>query len=226
MTTHFSDGISFGPKNLGLVRGREILWQGTLGIVSFVPAELDRDGICASQTPEAAGALTLASTLMGADGILQLDVPRSISIYGTGNESGKTFTIVGWDEYGQPMTASRAGPNNTTVNTTKAFWRVASVSVSAATAAAVEIGFGDVFGLPFKPRDVPLIHKWAGTLAADAGTYVAPVTTDPALATTGDVRGTYTPSSASNGSRRLTLGLLPVNFESVSRVDWLGVKQA
>ncbi len=223
--THFNNGQTFGPQKLGSQRGRQIQWYQGAGWVSFVPATLDRDGICASQTPGGAGALTMNGALV-TGGVGIMDVPRSVSIYGTGNETGKNFTITGIDEYGQTMSEVIAGPNNTTVNTLKAFYRVTAVSVDAATAAAVEIGSGDKFGLPFKLLDVP-IPRWAGTLAQDAGTYVAAVTTDPATTTTGDVRGTYLPSSASNGSRRLTLhGLIPIDFDSVNRVDWLGVTQA
>ncbi len=189
--THFSNGTTFGPHRFGHQRGRLIQWNGTVGVISFVPVTLDRDGICASQTPGGAGALTMAGALV-TSGVGIMDVPRSVSIYGTGNETGKNFTTTGVDEYGQTMSEVIAGPNNTTVNTLKAFYRVTAVTVDAATAAAVEIGSGDKFGLPFRLLDVP-IPRWASTLAQDAGTYVAAVTTSPATTTTGDVRGTYLP---------------------------------
>ena len=44
-------------------------------------------------------------------------------------------------------------------------------------------------------------------MANDAGTFAAADTTSPATATTNDVRGTYAPSSAADGSRRLVLAL-------------------
>ena len=43
--------------------------------------------------------------------------------------------------------------------------------------------------------------KWNNTLAQDAGTFVAADATSPATSATGDPRGTYLPSSASDGTR-------------------------
>lgn len=222
--THFGNGQTFGPQKLGHQRGRQIQWYQGAGWLTFVPVTLDPDGICLSQTPGAAGNMTMAGALV-TSGVAYFDVPRCISITTGADESGKTFLVTGTDEYGQTMSELITGPNNTTGFGAKAFWTVTSVYCSAATTGAITVGHGDKFGLPFKLRDVP-IPRWAGTLAQDAGTYVAAVTTDPATTTTGDVRGTYTPSSASNGTRRLTLhGLIPIDMDSIARTDWLGVTQ-
>ncbi|MHC5112434.1 MAG: hypothetical protein ACYTHJ_21455 [Planctomycetota bacterium] len=96
---------------------------------------LDRNGIAASQTPAAAGALTL-------NGALPLSFPNGtpVTVYGGSDESGKTFTVKGRDGSGNIIWETITGPNNTTVSGTTPFWDVISVSVSAATTGAVEIG--------------------------------------------------------------------------------------
>lgn len=222
--THFPNGTTFGMHRFGSARGRPVQFSAGICVVSFVPVALDPDGYALSQTPGAGGNLTLAGALV-TSGVGYADVPRSVSITSAGNDSGRTFTVYGTDEYGQTMSEAITGPNTTTAHGAKAFWTVTRIAVDAATAGAITAGTGDKFGLPFKLLDVP-IPRWASTLAQDAGTYTAAVTTDPATTTTGDVRGTYLPSSASNGSRRLTLYMVPYNIDSTTRTDWFGVTQA
>ena len=53
--------------------------------------------------------------------------------------------------------------------------------------------------------------------------------TNPATSTTGDVRGTYTPSTATNGVRRLVLSLAVPAIAvgpNATRIGALGVNQA
>ena len=122
------------------------------------------------------------------------------------------------------MTETITGPNTTTVQGNKASKYIVSISISAAAAGAITVGTGDKFGLPMAaPSANYVIAKWADTLALDAGTFVAADATT-ATATTGDVRGTYVPSSASNGTRRLTVYQLAYDVDTV--VGVLGVTQA
>lgn len=178
----------------------------------IVPVTLQAAGIAALQTTAGAGSFVLtagtgATQVVNSFGetVIQLDVPRNVTLTSAGNISAVNFTITGRDIYGQLMTVTRAGPNATTVATTKAFRQIISVAVSAAVGTNTSVGFGDVFGLPYRITDAGYIVKagWAGVLAQDAGTFVAADTTSPATASTGDVRGTYDPSSDSNGKRRL-----------------------
>lgn len=192
---------------------------GPMGRVAFrniVPLTLQPDNVAALQHTVANTALALTVgtgiTLgVAPDGsgrsIYIFDVARAPSLTSTANLSGMTFTASGFDEYGQPLTARRAGPSTNTVNFTKAFKSLLSITPSATDGANnVSAGTSDVFGLPFYCADRGyVLAKWADTLALDAGTLVDGVATDPATALTGDVRGTYTPSSASNGSRRLVV---------------------
>jgi hypothetical protein len=90
----------------------------------------------------------------------------------------------------------------------KAFTTITSVSVSADVTSAT-VGTGDVFGLPFRVMDGGYLVRvgWDSAIADNAGTFVAADATSPATATTGDPRGTFDPSSAANGSRRLVIAM-------------------
>jgi hypothetical protein len=68
---------------------------------------------------------------------------------------------------------------------------------------------GDSFGLPYRVTDAGYLLRtgWAGAVADNAGTFTA-ADTATATASTGDVRGTFLPAtSASNGTRRLVIGI-------------------
>ncbi len=69
---------------------------------------------------------------------------------------------------------------------------------------------------------------WDNTLAEDAGTMTVAATLT-ATTTTGDVRGTYLPSSACDGIKRLVMAIaLPAIAAgpNATRVGALGVTQA
>ena len=97
----------------------------------------------ASVTPSGAGALALKATTPGINGY-----GYKVAIAGTGNETGKNFTIVGTTVGGAAVTETIAGPNNNTVYTTNYFASVSSITVSAATAAAITVGYGGNLALP------------------------------------------------------------------------------
>lgn len=113
-------------------------------------AAADADGVCASQTPGGAGNLTINGAL-ASGGTVTFDEPRQVTIAGTGNEAGKTFTITGTDETGAAASEAIAGPNNSTVTTTTYFATVTQVAVDAGTAAAVTVGSSaNIAGVIFK----------------------------------------------------------------------------
>ena len=113
-------------------------------------AAADADGVCQSQTPGGAGNLTINGALADG-GAVTFDEPRQVTITGTGNEAGKTFTITGTDETGAAASEAIAGPNNSTVTTTTYFATVTQVAVDAGTAAAVTVGSSaNIAGVIFK----------------------------------------------------------------------------
>ena len=181
----------------------------------------------------AAGTGTTAVTTAAGVAAIQLDCPRAISVtIGTGTIVDTAITVTGLDVYGQAMTdvIQTGTVQSTTVNGEKAFFQVTGVAVAGAVGGTVAVGTSDVLGSPVRITDAGYIARagWNNTLAEDAGTFVAAVTTT-ATTTSGDVRGTYVPSSAPNGTRRLVMGILVPAIAAgpnATRVGALGVTQA
>jgi hypothetical protein len=135
-----------------------------LALVDVIPAPTTSDIVAAAQSPGAAGYLTLYSVseigvtvlpnfggVTGPAGaaIIKLDCPRNISSTSSGNDSGVTITVFGWDQYGEPMVENIIGANATTVYGNKAFLYVQAVYVSGASAGTIGAGTGNTFGLPY-----------------------------------------------------------------------------
>jgi len=165
--------------------------------------------------------------------VYQLDVPRAVSItIGAGTIADTAVTVSGFDYYGQAMTEviQTGTTQSTTVNGKKAFYRVSQVAVAGDCGATIAVGTTDILGIPVRVTDAGYVASvgWNNTLARNAGTFVAAVTST-ATTTTGDVRGTYVPSSAPDGIRRLVMGILLPAIAvgpNATRTGALGVTQA
>jgi hypothetical protein len=165
--------------------------------------------------------------------VYQLDTPRAVSItIGAGTIAATNVTISGYDYYGQAMSEviSTGTTQSTTVNGTKAFFQVSSVAVAGDCGATISVGTSDVIGLPVRVIDAAYISRagYNNTLAENAGTFVAAVTST-ATTTTGDVRGTFTPATATDGIKRLVIGILLPAIAvgpNATRQGALGVTQA
>lgn len=188
--------------------GRVYAWD-------VVPLTLQLLGLAAAQAVLAAGNLTLTAgtgvtTTVDATGATRyvLDVPRNVTITSSNaGDTTQTAKVYGYDVYGNPMTETIAFNGAATIQGKKAFKSVYRIAISAALAGNGSAGYGDVLGIPVRVTNVAYVAavKWNSTLAQDAGTFVAADTTDPATSTTGDVRGTYKPSSATDGAKRLVM---------------------
>ena len=154
-------------------------------------------------------------------------VGRAVSLTSVSNLSAINFTITGYDAYGYLQTQTIAGPNNNTVNTTKTFKWIKSVKSSTTNAGSVSVGTADIYGLPIRADRFFYVSDsaWANALVLTAQ-FTAADTTSPATASTGDVRGTITPASSSDGTKRLQLAisLHPANISTVTGL--LGVTPA
>jgi hypothetical protein len=203
-------------------------------VLDVVPATLANANIAALQALTAFVLAAGAGVTAASDGLgtvrFRLDTPRSVTLTSAGNASNANFTIRGFDAYGQPMSQTLVGPNVATVQTTKAFASVVSVTANVAPGATTSVGTGDRFALPVRVTDAGYVAtaKWAGVLAQDAGTLTL---ADGAAATaaTGDVRGTYAPTSASNGARRLVMCIAVPAIAcgpNATRLGAFGVAQA
>jgi hypothetical protein len=230
MTAH--GNITFddpSPMDLGIGPiGRVYIWD-------VIPQAAVTNNIAASQTAAGAGAVTLtagtsAKSIVRNDGttVIQLDLPRAIKV--NCSTTARAFTVSGYDYYGQPMSeVITVATAATAVTGKKAFFQVSGATI-AGSATAVVIGTSDVLGLPVRVFNAAYITsvKSNDTLAQDAGTFVAAATATAAT-TTGDVRGTYTPATASDGVVRtvMTIALPGIAVgPNATRVGALGVTQA
>lgn len=228
-----------GPDSVGNPGGTGIGPMGRVYVFDIVPLTLQTSGLAAAQAVAGAGNLTLTAGTGVTTGVdylgntlYILDTPRCVTVdSANAGDTTQTATVYGYDVYGQPMSSAVALNGTTEVVTTKAFKSVYRIAISAATAGNINAGFNDRFGLPVRVTVASYIIsvKWDTTLADNAGTFVAAVTTDPATVSTGDVRGLYTPTSAANGIRRLVMAIaLPALAcgPNATRTGALGVTQA
>lgn len=133
-------------------------------------------------------------------------IARAVSLTSTSNLSAINFTIVGFDIYGVRMSQTIAGPNNNTVNTTKCFKYIQSVTPNGTNAGTVSVGTADIYGFPLRNTLWEYLDiYWNGTLITSSTGWTTADTTNPATASTGDTRGSYAVQSASNGTKRLVI---------------------
>jgi hypothetical protein len=180
----------------------------------------------------AAGAGVTSTLLSNGTTVLQLDCPRAVSTTtGAGSPTSVNITVTGFDYYGQAISEVIATGTvaSTTVNGKKAFFQISSVVSSGASVVTVAVGTTDILGAPLRITDRGYVTRagWDNTLAEDAGT-MTPAATLTATTTTGDVRGTYLPSSAADGVKRLVMTIaLPAIAvgPNATRIGALGVNQ-
>lgn len=219
--THFSDGVRVGGFFPTFAEpGVPVVAHASYDVV---PVALSATAVAAAQAVAGAGNLTINGA-SATGGIATLDVPRAVSIVSSGaGDTTQTATVFGFDVYGQAMSETIAFNGTTTVNGQKAFRRVTRVAISAAMAGNASVGSTDILGLPYRVTSRNyLITAWDGAQVT-TGTFVAADTTNPATATTDDVRGTYLPPTATNGTRRFT-ALIYVQTDS--QTTTYGVTQA
>ena len=151
-----------------------------------------------------------------------LGVARTLEFVGNATTTAVTFTISGWDYWGARVVENvTLGTGSLTVVSKKAFRWINSINASAASGGTVSIGTTDTFGLPYYVPDATYMlpmwsgvpdYAWDNTLSIMklAGAFVAGVTTFPATATTGDVRGTYQVDAtvASDGTKAFAIRIL------------------
>lgn len=153
----------------------------------------------------AALATTGSFTLLTAG--MSFDVPRNVIFTSSGNDTGVVFTITGTDFFGQSMSEAVTGANAGVAAGVKAFYKILTISNSAAAAGTVSIGVGNVLGLPrWVPSSGHIVKELMNWASATAGTFVAGLSSlTTSTTTTADVRGTYVPNSAPDGSKAYVL---------------------
>jgi hypothetical protein len=149
-------------------------------------------------------------------------VGRAVSLTTSASMSSVALTIRGYDAYGYPVTQTVTLPSSaTTVNTTKTFKWIASVTASATDAGNnVSVGTADIWGLPLRSDRFFYVNGscW-NNIALLTAQFTAAVLTDPSTASTGDVRGTLAAvTTTSDGTKRLQIlqRLAPGNVGTVT----------
>lgn len=110
-------------------------------------ASADADGVCLSQTPLAAGNLTLNGVFAsGSPAVAVLDTPRRVLFTFAADETGHTFVVYGTNAVsgGSPIQETVAGTTAGTVATTLDFGTVTRISIDAAATGAMTVGTNGV----------------------------------------------------------------------------------
>lgn len=156
------------------------------------PVAAAANNVCVSQAVNSGVLALLNGTTAGT-----LDVPRNVVAAWTNTA---VITVTGLDEHGNVMVEQSA--SGTSFTGLKAFARVTSVTFSANVTGAT-VGTGVRLGLPiWLPNSGNVLREFEDGAVPTAGTIVAGLAQGTrSTALTADVRGTYQPNSAPDGSR-------------------------
>jgi len=190
------------PMELGVgPMGRVYVWD-------VVAEAKSTTAVAASQTP-GSGVTFLINGAKASGGVATFATPRGVDIVaGTAGDTTQVVTITGTDVYGNAMSEAITANGTSRVSGLKTFKTVTSAVSATAFTTTAAIGSTDVLGIPVRVTDAGyIVHAgYNNTLADDAGTFVA-ADTATATTTTGDVRGTFVPSSAPDAAKRLVVSI-------------------
>jgi hypothetical protein len=154
----------------------------------------------ASSTAILATTGLLVTTLVALATPFSMDTPRNVVYVSSTTDTTQTITVRGFDVYGVPMSESVLLTGATPVLGKKSFSKVVSYQASLALAGNLSLGTGVIFGIPFYlPRRRMVIQESVDDAVVTTGTFVV-ADAGPPTGTTGDVRGTYAPATAPNGT--------------------------
>jgi hypothetical protein len=220
-----SGGITF-TSQAGLVTGQRLTISGTLGGTGSITGYTNPTTYVLTAVTATSATLT---TTAGAAVVTTAGTPTGLTY--TLGVAPVTVTVTGIDYYNQAMSEAitSSAAVSTAVNGLKAFYIITSVTVSGATGTALTVGTTDALGIPLRVTDGGYICHvgWNGSFAIDGGSLVAAATAT-ATTTTGDVRGTFDPSSAADGIKRLVVGIMLPAIAvgpNATRIGALGVNQ-
>jgi len=185
----------------------------TFAINLGTPTTASATAVCAAQAisgTNVAAVITGGAKYSSATGTVPLGAPTGRNVNVVSSNAGDTtqvVTVTGTDMYGNTMKENITCNGTTTVQGKKAFFAVTGVTVSATMTGNLSVGDGTILGLPvYLPNATWILRETQDGATATAGTVVAGAgITVPSTATSADVRGTYTPNSAPDGSRSCVL---------------------
>lgn len=202
-----SYGVPTGPVNAVTSAATVLNQPPVLGV---------SNSIAASQSINT-GTPGLVNGALATAGVATLDVARNVIAAWTGTA---IMTVTGTDMYGVVQTESSG--SGTALTGKKAFATITAINVSANVTGAT-VGTGNVLGLPFRVGSGDFFAPTVAD-AADVTTLVTADLTNPATATTGDVRGTVVTTTALNGAK-FVAGLIKV-WDNTTQVGAFGVTPA
>lgn len=202
--THFGAPIRTGSAlGKGSARGNFGGETSPINVYFITPITLSATAVAAAQAVAGAGNLTINGA-SATGGVATLDVARAVRILSTdAGDTTQTATVYGTGIYGVPLAETIAFNGTTIVSGKKAFKTITRVAISAVMTGNASVGSTDIFGLPYRTNNRGSVLTAWNSAFVTTGTYVAAVTTSPATATTGDVRGTYLVPDAADGTKTL-----------------------
>ncbi len=206
-------GYSVGKGNQKGIPGAPI---SPIYVYEVTPTTGTTVSIAAAQAVSGAGNLTINGTL-ATSGLATLDVPRNVIVVSSsGTDTTQTATVTGTDAYAVPVVETISLNGTNTVQGLKAFLTVSKIAMSASTVGNVSAGTGDKFGVPYRINKKGSLQAfWDATWNSGSATTTLG-STSTATATTGDVRGTYLPATASDGTRTLALWVYMDDVENAN----------
>jgi hypothetical protein len=214
--TRFPFGIGCGKATYG----GGVLYDGGLPVVADMgsPIALDADSFIVAATgtelPNATS-ITYTTANIGTspcDGVNNtwiLGVPRNMKLTVTHSTSvvAMDCLVAGYDVYDEAMSellSVTAGGTSKTATGKKAFKKITSITFTStgnAQSNTANLGHDDTLGLPYLMAHDTIMKVTKAGAAVTLGTITLADTTSPATTTTGDVRGTYLPAAACDGSQ-------------------------
>lgn len=142
-------------------------------------------------------------------------IARAVSITGNAGSTAQTFTVKGFDIWGNPQTEAIAFAGGAvTTNGKKGFKYIASVTPGTTDAGhSLSVGTTDIFSFTCRSDfwEYMNIYMNGAFVTVNTG-WLAADTTNPATTSTGDTRGTYAVQTPSDGTKRLAMYMsMPMN---------------
>lgn len=186
------------------------------------PKAKSTTAVAAAQAVAGAANLTLNGA-SATGGVVYFDVPRAVDIVSSNvGDTTQTATVTGTDIYGNTLVETITFNGTTRVLGKKAFFKITTVRVSAVMAGNASVGNVDILGLPvFLPAAGYIVKELESGALATAGTTVAGAVLTP-TATTADVRGTYLPNAACDGTKALNLLVWLTNPGDIGGTQFAG----
>ena len=130
---------------------------------------------------------------------------RAVAIAAAASAVGCNMTVVGYDLYGYPQTETIAVAAGAATTNGKKGWKfITSITPDATDAHNYSVGCADIFEFPVRVDALGYVRGTWNNIFLASPTFVAADATT-ATATTGSVRGTMVPATASDGTKRLVL---------------------